>query len=532
MEFNKDLPKKRQLPKLMACMTKTSLENLRNKALFNLDTLDAKSIRRRKLPLHECLILELRESGYTESSDYLEDLIYDNVQLLTDDDIGIVVDLRQRKDYLEHICEKLQKAEKYRDKDDTKKECLELLNLALHYAEEGKGILWLAEKFFLASIAVGSQYLVDGGRQKGCCKYHYAKFLLDKFPGADTDEPFEMLTEVRDSAIGKIWPLHEPDSDNEDVPSETLFSATAMQLHRVLLTKARSIRKSDPAKAERLARLAERRANDADETTKTAEAIVEIGICQLSMNNLNNAQKSFERAFKIYTDSQNIEGICETKMHLAAVLQRLGDHEAAAKFLTEMGELAMDKGLRKQLGRALHLLGELHLRRECPELGTQHLSEAFGCFMGFRFQQPNPSNIIVENESSRFALVYDSQNTELFEEEAEQSRLMMAVSAGQERMSSYFNLLKEAGTCAVAKMKIIEWKLSHAGWWVKKQQHDFLPCSCPAHNRTPLDVLKIQLELRELAENTLMEPSEGDALFGRTDTTDDIRKLRSSFYYS
>lgn len=61
---------------------------------------------------------------------------------------------------------------------------------------------------------------------------------------------------------------------------------------------------------------------------------------------------------------------------------------------------------------------------------------------------------------------------------------------GQERMSSYFNLLKEAGTCAVAKMKIIEWKLSHAGWWVKKQQHDFLPCSCPAHNRTPLDVLK------------------------------------------
>lgn len=48
----------------------------------------------------------------------------------------------------------------------------------------------------------------------------------------------------------------------------------------------------------------------------------------------------------------------------------------------------------------------------------------------YTFLQPNPSNIIVENESSRFALVYDSQNTELFEEEAEQSRLMMAVSAG------------------------------------------------------------------------------------------------------
>lgn len=38
--------KRRHLPKLMACMTKNSLENLRNRALFSLDALDAKGIRR------------------------------------------------------------------------------------------------------------------------------------------------------------------------------------------------------------------------------------------------------------------------------------------------------------------------------------------------------------------------------------------------------------------------------------------------------------------------------------------------------
>lgn len=65
---------------------------------------------------------------------------------------------------------------------------------------------------------------------------------------------------------------------------------------------------------------------------------------------------------------------------------RLGEHEMAAKFLTEMGALAMEHGLRRQLGRALHLLGELHLRRERPELGTQHLTEAFQCFMGLNWQ--------------------------------------------------------------------------------------------------------------------------------------------------
>lgn len=54
------------------------------------------------------------------------------------------------------------------------------MNLALDYAEKGKGILWLAEKFYLAAIAIASQFLIDGGRQKGCCKYQYAKFLLDK----------------------------------------------------------------------------------------------------------------------------------------------------------------------------------------------------------------------------------------------------------------------------------------------------------------------------------------------------------------
>lgn len=61
----------------------------------------------------------------------------------------------------------------------------------------------------------------------------------------------------------------------------------------------------------------------------------------------------------------------------------------AAKLLTEMGALAMEHSLRRQLGRALHLLGELHLRRERPELGTQHLSEAFTCFMGTTFQRVN-----------------------------------------------------------------------------------------------------------------------------------------------
>lgn len=38
--------KRRQLPKLYACATKLSLENMRNKALFSLDLLDAKGIRR------------------------------------------------------------------------------------------------------------------------------------------------------------------------------------------------------------------------------------------------------------------------------------------------------------------------------------------------------------------------------------------------------------------------------------------------------------------------------------------------------
>lgn len=55
-----------------------------------------------------------------------------------------------------------------------------LLKLALYYADREKGILWLAEKFFQAAIAVSSQYLIDGGRLKGCCKYQFAKFLLDK----------------------------------------------------------------------------------------------------------------------------------------------------------------------------------------------------------------------------------------------------------------------------------------------------------------------------------------------------------------
>ncbi|XP_063379606.1 uncharacterized protein LOC134666406 [Cydia fagiglandana] len=488
--------KKRELPKLVACMTKNSLENMRNKLIYAMDALDSNAVRRRKLPLHECLILEMREAGYREACDYVQDLIYDNMQLVMEDDIGIIIDLTKRPDYLEHICSELQKAEKERDKGNTKSEALYLLGLALCYAERGKGILWLAEKFYMASIAVASQYLLDGGRQKGCCKYHYAKFLLDKFPGVNQDEPFQMLTQVRNSAIGKPWLLYEPaEGDQKKQPNETLFKATALQLHRILINQARAIRKQDPSKAERLARLAERRAIDAGETTRTADAIIEIGICQLAINNLNNAQKTFDRAYKIHTESNNIEGICDCKMHMAAVMQKLGDHENAAKLLTEMGSLAMEHGLRLQLGRALHLIGELHLRRERPELGTQHLKEAFACFMGFNWQYPGAQpSMDVGNVGSELGITFDNK-TEVYEEEAEQSRLMMAISSGQEKMASYFGMMKEAKDCTVARMKIIEWKLSLAPWWIKRIHHNFLPCPCEQHHRTPLDVLRAKLEL-------------------------------------
>ncbi|KAJ8725098.1 hypothetical protein PYW07_016056 [Mythimna separata] len=485
--------------------------------------LDSNGVRRKQHPLHECLIMELKENGYSDAAEYLQDLIYDNVQLVNEDEIGIVVDLRKRKDYLEHISDQLQKTEEARGRADTKKECLYLLNLALFYAEKEKGILWLAEKFYQASIAVGSQYLVDGGRLKAVCKYHYGSFLLDKFPGADPEEPFVVLTEVRDAAIGKDWPLYESEN-GEPVPPDTVFAKTASQLYRVLLTKARALRKSDTPKAERLARLAERRARDAGEINKTAEAIIEIGICQLMMSNLNNAQNTLERAFKIHEASKNIEGLCDVRMHMAAVMQRAGDHEAAAKLLTEMGASAMEHKLRRQLGRALHLLGELHLRRERPELGTQHLHEAFLCFMGFRFETIQ-EELNFEKDTKKGSVIF-GDTKEIFEEEAEQSRLMTAVSAGQELMASYFSLLKEASKCSIAKMKTIEWKLGHTGWWVKRPHHDFLPCLCPIHNRSPLDVLWLQVAAKQQAE---AEKTAGEEHLNRSTSVHDMRLRHSSY---
>lgn len=60
----------------------------------------------------------------------------------------------------------------------------------------------------------------------------------------------------------QLWPLYEAEEEGEVVPPDTVFESTALQLLRVLLNKARALRKVDTAKAERLARLAERRARD------------------------------------------------------------------------------------------------------------------------------------------------------------------------------------------------------------------------------------------------------------------------------
>lgn len=71
---------------------------------------------RKRLPLYECLLLELRESGYVESADYLQDLIYDNMQLIAEDDIGIIVDIRTRDDYISEIAGGLKQAENEKER--------------------------------------------------------------------------------------------------------------------------------------------------------------------------------------------------------------------------------------------------------------------------------------------------------------------------------------------------------------------------------------------------------------------------------
>ena len=58
------------------------------------------------------------------------------------------------------------------------------------------------------------------------------------------------------------WPLYEAREEGEVVPPDTVFASSALQLLRVLLNNIRTVRKVDVPKAERLARLAERRAKD------------------------------------------------------------------------------------------------------------------------------------------------------------------------------------------------------------------------------------------------------------------------------
>lgn len=59
----------------------------------------------------------------------------------------------------------------------------------------------------------------------------------------------------------KKWLLYEDDGDGVQI---SLFCAAAIQLHRILLREARNTCKRDPFKAERLSRLAERRATDGE----------------------------------------------------------------------------------------------------------------------------------------------------------------------------------------------------------------------------------------------------------------------------
>lgn len=66
----------------------------------------------------------------------------------------------------------------------------------------------------------------------------------------------------------------------------------------------------------------------------------------------------------------------------------------------------------------------------------------------------------------------------------------MVIISGQENIPTYFNLLNKAEYCAVARYKIIVWKMQKQAWWVPTPDEDLIPCMCSEHNRTAVDVAR------------------------------------------
>ncbi|KAK4886663.1 hypothetical protein RN001_002934 [Aquatica leii] len=391
-------------------------------------------IRRQRSPYYEAVLLELGEQGYVNTKQFLWQLIEYQERLRNEQGPDAPISFKprllessQKIDVLQNI---LKNSETAHYKGNFGQEIDGFIQLSVHFGFGSNDWWWLAEQIFVQAVNTSSQFWIDGGKKQAIIKYFYGKFLLENMKIKEKSK--KLLIEARHISIGKTW----TPPKEIGYKQETIFVECCNLLFTILLSEAKEIMDSDPLTASRICGIAEKRALDACNHKGQADAFLLEGLCEIEAGDANTALATLLKALLLYTRIDNQEGVCETRIHIALAFLKLGKPDKTKNNLEMLLECALNQNLPYYVAQAYRFLGEFYLNQGQPHLATPMLLKAAQIF----------------HEISDFL-------------NREQAKNLAAISAGQELISKYSELILKCGKNRENVIKLARWKDTRELFW-------------------------------------------------------------------
>uniref|UniRef100_A0A1B6MQB5 Tetratricopeptide repeat protein 29 n=1 Tax=Graphocephala atropunctata TaxID=36148 RepID=A0A1B6MQB5_9HEMI len=410
--------------------TTAEIEDLRSKLREGQPLLSLKEIRTFKLPFYESLLLNLKDDGFLSTHAFINDLIISDdtwhTERVKDPVIKDRPHLKLKPLALNALSDGLTKAEIAKKAGKDNEELRSMLNLALHFSNKAEDSwYWIAEELYEQCVGICDNEAVLGKLEEelvAIAKYVYAKFLLEALH--DLNYAKTIVEQSMVLSIGKFWNASEIMGESCDI----LYFESCLLLHKIYLEMAHHERSYDLEKAINMCRNAYQWAKLINCKSAEANALLNLVIIYLAAGRPDPVTSHLESYMKLCQEQQDILGLCEGYILLAAYHKLKEQDEKVVYDLQNLLEVAEENNIEKMMALAHRKLATFFLMQGKVDAIQQHAIKAY--------------NLYVKLDSKL---------------EMEETRCLTGLAQAQEIMSQFLYILLEAENVDIAEFDILMW---------------------------------------------------------------------------
>ncbi|XP_011502013.1 PREDICTED: uncharacterized protein LOC105365518 [Ceratosolen solmsi marchali] len=413
--------------KILPSVPLNEIPKVKKEIISELPHLNAKDIRRYKIPYNEAVLHELREEGSYEAAEYFKCLLnIDEERRISagrNTSIWNEPKLKDNKELIDYLLNFLTNFFQHTISDS--KKATALIKTALVTETLSSEWWWITDVLYRTAFWIVKE-IRDSDEQLrmiSLLRFVYGRFLFHKMNNARA--ALEHVRKAQRSSREKPWSI----SMVLDVKHEMLFMQCCTLMHKVLLSIAREVCNNQPQVAVNSCKVALTAAIESGQEELVAEAQFELGKSQIAIKNVKQALKCLYKSLAIMEKIFDPIGMCEAYSQLANVYKEMNEDKKVLEHLQKLKDTATNYQLPNKLAEAHYLAGEYYLYRGNPTEASLNFESAFSLYNGLGAKETN--------------LV----------------RCLTGVSRGQELLHAFQALLVQCiGGNVDATLQILNWK--------------------------------------------------------------------------